>query len=206
MANKDNEKIYVMDFVKKYNDLKSDTAKEAYFSSILKENVYVPYINKMVFIDKLLQSAHIVDNKVIYNTPKEFQMYTLTLILTYTNLDFGKDTNTNEIFDELNKCGLIDKLINAIGEKNEVDVNEFASLFKMAKDDFMMNFAKTNLDNEAIVNAVCAGIMQGMMSIMDSIKTAFEDPETQKILNEYLSQQGTDTASNEAVNKILSMS
>lgn len=202
--NKNDEKVYVIDFIKKYNELKSDTAKEAYLSSVVLKDVYVPYVTKMVTIDRMLQMAHYIDNRLIFNTPKEYQMYVFTLIMLYTRLDL--DGNTSEIFDELNKNGLIDLLVAEIEKKNEDDYKSFNTVFKMAKDDFLMNFAKTNLDNEAIVNAVGAGIMQGMMSIMDSIKTAFEDPEIKEMFNEYLAQQKTNNASEEAVNKILSMS
>lgn len=199
-----NEKVYVMDFITKYNGLKSDTAKEAYLSSIVLEDVYTPYVSKMVTVDKLLQTAHIINDRVIFNTPKEYQLYIFTLIMLYTRLDV--DGNTSEIFDELSKNELIDLLVAEIEKKNEDDYKTFNIVFKMAKDDFLMNFAKTNLDNEAIVNAVGTGIMQGMMSIMDSIKTAFEDPEIKEMFNEYLAQQKTNNASEEAVNKILSMS
>lgn len=201
--NKNDEKVYVIDFIKKYNDLKSDTAKEEYLSSVVLKDAYVPYVTKMVTIDRMLQMAHYIDNRLIFNTPKEYQMYVFTLIMLYTRLDL--DGNTSEIFDELSKNGLIDAIIESIESQNKADYKAFNTVFEMSKEDFVTNFARINLDTESIINAVGTGMMQGIMSIMDSISNVVNDPEMQEKINEYIKQINEGEITKETNNTVLSM-
>ena len=118
MAEQENKKITVSDFVKKYKQLSSDSLKERLIKSII-TRTYVPVLEKKLFLQVMF------DKSLVGEEPNRYvDMFlnsiniTLAILGMYTKLNFEKTeenkTTMFEAYDMLAELDLLNVIFNEI--------------------------------------------------------------------------------------------
>jgi hypothetical protein len=78
------------------------------------------------------------DDSFVQNTPGRFISFNMTLIKTYTDIEFESETGLllTESYDALNECGAVETLINCMPVR---ELKEFKTILDMCVDDYMVN-------------------------------------------------------------------
>lgn len=163
--NEDNEnRTAVKDFLTKYDGFNSIKAQEAYLKTIIKnEGYYVPYLTKDFFAKKIIETSNFNANgEVVYNGVKQYQCYIWALLIMYTNLDVS-EIGFDQVFDELNKRKIIDKLVEMLPK----DFKEFEIVFGMVATDFDKNHQEVHIDSNKMIQNIEFAVLKGVKDIFD---------------------------------------
>ena len=164
------EKINVKEFAEGYEKSKN---KPLYLKK-LTINDYVPYGEKSFLANKIVESTSYDEQRNIkIDSTARYLVFIYTLLKSYTNLDIDAEHMTED-FDELNRYGLVDEIINLIPEK---EVNEFNKVLGMVYDDFMTNHYEIH------------GFIEGMMQKISNVING-TSPELLDELRKYLNVNG----------------
>lgn len=136
----------VKEFVKKYGDAKTAAAKDALLKSLNIKN-YVGVNTKRAYISLIVSKSNAEydkDGNIIgrkFNSVRQHVLFTVTLVQLYTDLDIDfqraeDPDNVDEIYDLLTSSGLIDKIVELIGEK---EFGECMLFLGMEGNDFAQN-------------------------------------------------------------------
>lgn len=136
------KKYTVKDFFKKYNDAKSDELKGTLIKSVMNVH-YVPYETKVTICEKIVESTYYIKTekngiktkKLHINSSANYMLYYLNIVNQYTNIEVDFK-NCLEEFNMLNKCGVLDLIINSIPER---EFKEFRMILDMVESDVMQN-------------------------------------------------------------------
>lgn len=134
----------IKSFCKKYNDLKSTQAKGALIASILKKDMYVPFIMKDALMSNIVKCTMLdkETGNIKVNSSAEYLLLIRVFIEQYTYLKV-ETPGFFEEYDELVKSGLFDLLI--VGNENveplipRAEITEFKNLLNLKKNDLMTN-------------------------------------------------------------------
>lgn len=128
------KKISVEEFVKQYKNLVNPI-------DFVKKHIvvdYIPYATKINSSLKILKATMFKTTEkqvevFAINTPIQYQLYTMKLIDTYTDIEINYTDNE---FDNLDKNHLIDMIIGNIDER---EITKFNEVFEMCKKDLFEN-------------------------------------------------------------------
>lgn len=140
----DAKKYTVKEFVKKYNDAKSDEVKEILVKSIMNPQ-YVDYEKKIAICEKIVAVSYYKkdkngNKKLHIDSPSQYMGYCLWLVKEYTNVEVDFK-NSLEEFNLLNKNGLFDAVISFIPER---ELKEFRMILDMVENDVIQNEYETH--------------------------------------------------------------
>ena len=166
MNNENIEKISVADFLKKYDEAESAEDKEACIKKIVIDR-YVPYSEKVVYINQILNTAHFKNNVLVWNTSKEKVLYAWTLLRLYTSLNVSDNFN-NEYDLIMSRNDLLAQITSNIPN----DKMEFCSTFYDLKSDFNANMVN---DYTQLTEAVSLGVLKGAEMVLDALEKVLPD-------------------------------
>ena len=172
----------VKEFVTKYENAKTAVARDALLKSLNVKD-YIDVNTKSVYANLIVDKANAEyddDNNIIgyrYNSIMQHVLFTVTMVQLYTDLDinFKRDENpdtVNEVYDLLTKSGLIDKIVEMIGEK---EFGECMMFLGMASNDFAQN----KMSFQAYIGNKIDGAVDVITAlsspVLDEIKERFKD-------------------------------
>ena len=119
-------------------------AKDKTFEDFIKKHIttdYVNFLNKEVICTSIINTTchtNTDDRKITkINSSSRYIFFIMKMIETYTDIEIDIEKHPLDYYyDELNKIGAIDVLVNAIPEK---EYAEFSTLLDMKLDDFINN-------------------------------------------------------------------
>ena len=139
---------------------------------------YVSYFLKIAECHKVVEFSMYkeVDGRKVFwkDSPSLFQLFICRLLAHYTDVDLGNDSANG--FDELNKVGLINAIIDQIPES---EYKEWNTLLQMIADDEMEN-----------VRSFAGYLDTKIDGINMLMKATAEDEELQKKIVEFTNQEG----------------
>ena len=159
------DRVTVEEFLEKYDSLTSEKAKELYLESVIcPSDYYVSYALKTVLARKILEIANFNQNdgSLRFDGVKQYQLYIWTILSVYTNL-FLPENEFDIVFDILSKKKMLDKIVQKMPE----DKKEFDIVFNMTRDDFIMNYNKTDYTK------LFQQIRQEVLAVFDDILKQF---------------------------------
>lgn len=128
--------ISVCEFVSKYKSYKSDTAKAEYLKNTIKAISYLPYTVKCSLMKAISDVCNTTQSGLVnVDSIKEFPMFMITMLDSYTNLLFDKEHPLVD-FESLEELDLIDTLVKYIPEK---EYTACRTILARYKDDFLTN-------------------------------------------------------------------
>ncbi len=141
------KKYTVKDFVKKYNNEKSEEAKIDFVKSVINTK-YIPYETKVTICKKIIESSYYIKTeingievrKLQVNSPAQYMNYCLWLVKQYTNIEIDFKRSLEE-FNELNKIGLFDVIATFIPER---EYKELRMILEMTENDILRNEYETH--------------------------------------------------------------
>lgn len=153
-----NKDFNVKSFVEEYEKQITDVDKEKFLKTKLKYEKYMPYAEKLIIAENIIQSscyAMVKENdvlkktdKIAINSPMRYILFVMTVINKYTNIDVNFKSISPD-FDKLNRNGLIEVIFAKIGDK---EISEFNTVVEMVLDDFMTNkFEFKNYINDTLL-------------------------------------------------------
>ncbi len=166
MNNENIEKISVADFLKKYDEAESAEDKEACIKKIVIDR-YVPYSEKVVYINQILNTAHFKNNVLVWNTPKEKVLYAWTLLRLYTSLNVSD--NFNNEYDLIMSRNDLQAQITSYMPNDKM---EFCNMFYDMKSDFNANVVN---DYTQLTEAVSLGVLKGAEMVLDALEKVLPD-------------------------------
>lgn len=168
----------VKEFVEKYNQINTKTAKASMIKSILKDVLYLTFEEKVDLSNKIVTISAYKPNTNTINLRSyiKYWLFAQAIVDNYTTLDVDSK-NWIEEYNELNRNGVMNAIVNSIPE------DEFNEL-KMVLD---MQW------NDAITN--CNLTVNIVQKVFDNIKDIFNQEEAQKLIAQYLDKK-TDVIKN----------
>jgi hypothetical protein len=172
----------VKEFVTSYNAAKTSAAKDAIIKKLNVKD-YVDVNTKRTYISLVVAKANAEydsDGKIVgsrYNSVMQHVLFTVTMVQMYTDLDidFKRENdpdNITEVYDLLTKSGLIDKIVELIGEK---EFSECMLFLGMESNDFAQN----EMSLQAYVGEKIQRLMDLISAlsspVIDEIKDKFKD-------------------------------
>lgn len=136
----------------KVSDITS-IAGENIRAKYIKDNLvvkdYVPYAQKIVVAQHIVNTTMFdKDGHVRFNSPMSYLFYIMKILENWTNIEIDA-THLMEEYDDLNKHGLIEELMNMIPESERT---EFEVIYHMVEDDLRANELSTkHIFEEAVV-------------------------------------------------------
>lgn len=133
----------VYEFIAELNKT-SDDAKEAFIKKHIVTD-YIPYEKKIAVCEKIIENTSYENRNIDGEKVKAFKLnscarymyYVLWMIKLYTDIEIEfADGKGLEVFNLLNKGGLIDIVIGMISEK---ETSEFKQILDMVFDDMLVN-------------------------------------------------------------------
>lgn len=116
-------------------------------------NKYIPYNQKIVVCTSIIDNTMYeeVNNVKIYkqNTPSRYLFFTLQLIKLYTDLEINFSDNPLEIYDKLNECGLIDRIISLLPQSEYIEFNTIMDMIiddRVANERDLVSFIESKID------------------------------------------------------------
>jgi hypothetical protein len=112
--------------------------KKAECEKRVQKNKYVPFLSKIAECENIVRVTMEKDDSFVQNTPGRFIFFNMTLIKTYTDIEFDMENGLQltESYDTLNECGAIETLINCMPVH---ELKEFKTILDMCVDDYMVN-------------------------------------------------------------------
>lgn len=134
----------VKEFVKKYNEYKTDELKSNFLQKVVL-NEYVPFTKKEATCKNIVDTTYyITDNKGIkrlhVNSSATYILYSLNIINLYTGIEIDFNRGLEE-YDELNRYGLIGIISSMISER---ELKEFSMILDMVESDVIQNEYETH--------------------------------------------------------------
>ena len=127
----------IREFVEKYNAIATDRLKEDYLKDNLHIKTYLPFLTKVTLADKLAKVTTLDKDTGNVNVKSDanYLLFCRTIIEQYTDLQVETEGFYEE-YDLLNESGLLDKIMQAIPEK---EISEFKMLCDMKQKDIITN-------------------------------------------------------------------
>lgn len=135
----------VIGFIGEYEKQLSNTEKENFLKSKLKAEKYLPYEDKLLFAENIVQNtsyAMINDgnglkmtDRIKINSPMRYILFVMTIVDKYTNIEVNFKDIMPE-FNSLNQNNMIEIIFSKIGDK---EIGEFNTVVEMVLNDFMAN-------------------------------------------------------------------
>lgn len=116
----------VSEFVEGYG---KSTSKDSYVKRHIKRK-YLPYVEKIVNAQQIVNNSMYNDGKFEPNTPKRHMLYIIKVVQLYTDLDINMDNLLGD-FDAIVENGVADAIMKHIAE----DLVVFESVLNMVVDD-----------------------------------------------------------------------
>lgn len=145
-----------------------ENIRNKYIDDNLQTVDYVPYVEKIVLAQDIVSKTAYKDGDVHFNSPFAYLFYILKLIERWTNIEIDASKLTEE-YDELNKLGLIEKIVEKIPEKER---NEFDVIYKMVLDDVERNELSTKYIFEQAIVKLGKGIGEFVTPVIDQLAKA----------------------------------
>lgn len=142
------KKILVTDFVKKYNEVKSEDLKKKQVQGIIKRT-YCPIIEKKMILDLMLEKSIVEDDVPYIDLFTNKLNFYAAIISLYTYIIPEKDENDKsksfEMYDLLVENNIINAILEQIGER---ELGEFTSINGLILD----NWYAKNTSTQAYIN------------------------------------------------------
>ena len=175
-----NKDFNVKDFVEEYEKQTNDTDKAKFIKTKLKCEKYMPYAEKLMIADNIIQSSSYkmenVDgvlnktDKIAINSPMRYILFVMTVVNKYTNIEVNFNGIMPE-FDYLNQNSLIEVIFEKIGEK---EINEFNTVVDMVLNDFVSNkFEIKNYISDMFSRVY--NLAEKCIPLVDNIASKLED-------------------------------
>lgn len=137
------------DFIENFKAKKfaNTTAVSEYIKKELEVKDYVPFIEKQSVAQIVLESCgYMTDGVVAIDSVKKYMIFTITILSTYTNLEFNGDETDLESYDALCSYSVGDgTLLDAIIKTFEKEYVRSNDILNMMTSDLM---AKNNIENQ----------------------------------------------------------
>ena len=144
------KKILVTDFIKKYNEVKSEDLKKKQVQEIIKRT-YCPIIEKKMILDLMLEKSIVEDDIPYIDLFTNKLNFYAAIISLYTYITPEKDENDKsksfEMYDLLVENNIINAILEQIGER---ELGEFTSINGLILD----NWYAKNTSTQAYVNSL----------------------------------------------------
>lgn len=144
------KKILVTDFVRKYNEVKSEDLKKKQVQGIIKRT-YCPIIEKKMILDLMLEKSIVEDDVPYIDLFTNKLNFYAAIISLYTYIIPEKDENDKsksfEMYDLLVENNIINAILEQIGER---ELGEFTSINGLILD----NWYDKNTSTQAYVNSL----------------------------------------------------
>lgn len=178
--NSTDERTSIINFVNRYKGLSSEKGKQALIMSVVQDNhYYVPYAEKCAYAQNIVFSSVTEDkNQLIYNTPKQYYLYTCYLLKAYTKLLIDQSSFLSD-YDLLDQNGLLTTLIEAMPQ----DKKTFDIILDMVRNDFERNHLVTQFNVSQIIEGVKQGIVEGTDLLLQIINNYAQSVDIEKIIN-----------------------
>lgn len=154
----------VKEFVNKYKQIESSTISSNMIKEIISKR-YIPVTIKTAYAKKIVEAA----NSHGSDSPGMYLLYIRSILQMYTTLELN-NKNFSEDYDALQENGLVDLILNSIGN----DLTEYQTVFNMCRDDY----DKNNYTFEALIKKV-------LDSINNIGNQIINNPDINKLLEEY---------------------
>ena len=152
-----NKDYNVKSFVEEYEKQIVDADKGQYIKTKLKTEKYMPYADKLIVAENIVNSSSYAivkedgvlkkTDRIAINSPMRYVLFVMTIVDKYTNIEVNFQNIMPE-FDGLNKNGLIEVIFEKIGDK---EMAEFNTVVEMVLNDFISNkFEIKNYISEAL--------------------------------------------------------
>lgn len=159
----------VDEFIRKYNSAKD---KDKFLTDCIKTQ-YVPYRIKIADCDGIIKASTGINGVFKINTPAQFMMFTIQVIIRYTEIE--KDDDILGLFEKLDELNLINAITSKIPEREFASYN---TILNMIQDDYMENnrtllsFIETKvsalgLSLDAILDAIQKYVPQDVPEVVD---------------------------------------
>lgn len=149
------KKIGIKQFCEGYKMAVTSAQKDKYVKDNLEVILYIPFLNKNVLIDRLLdismyeyenytdeegQTQKRKTNRIKINSTVQYLLFCRLVIENYTNLKIETEGFYEE-YDDMKSCGLFDKLFGNDGVLPMEDITELRNLIDMKQKDILTNYA-----------------------------------------------------------------
>lgn len=123
------EKISVLEFLKKYDVRTSSKIKEEYVNSTIKVKEYLGFEIKLALVEQIIKASCYDENgRYKVNSSIRYILYMANLVTNWTNLDMFADQNVITSYNELCKRGIFSDILDKIPEE---EVTEFQAIMDM---------------------------------------------------------------------------
>lgn len=168
----------IIDFVQGFKDkkimnTKVDTdAVGKYIKEILEVREYVPFVEKQSIAQIVLEScAHLRDGVISIDSIQKYIIFTITVLSTYTNLEFVGDETDLDAYDML--CSYVvgdGTLLDAIIKTFEKEYVRCNDILNMMTSDLI---AENNIEKQ--IGKFLSGISDGLGTLVDTLKEKIEN-------------------------------
>lgn len=143
----------ILDFVSNFKNKKIQNTKTApnvvsgYIKKELEVKDYVPFVEKQSIAQIVLESCADLDNGVVViDSVKKYIIFTITVLSTYTNLEFEGDEAGLDAYDMLCSCQVGDgTLLDAIVKTFEKEYSRCNDILNMMTADLL---AENNIEKQ----------------------------------------------------------
>ena len=174
------KKISVDAFLREYSISAKQTgsAMETFIKKHITNN-YVSFLEKCVYCDSIIKaSCYFKEDDyefIRFNSPFRYIGFIMRLIDLYTDLEIDfKDAEFINQYDQLNKVGAINDLVDGIPEN---EYSEFTTILNMKLDDLR--------DNEYSITALFYNFKKSFSITNDIINQVLESDEIKKLVEEF---------------------
>lgn len=175
-----NKDFNVKDFVEEYERQQSNTERSDFLEAKLKCEKYIPYGEKLIIAENIIQStshAMVKDGDILrktddisINSPMRYVLFATSVVNKYTNIDVNLKSVMTD-FDYLNKNGLIEVIFDKIGQR---EIGEFNTLVEVALNDFITNrYELKNHANDTLLKIL--NLAEKCVPLIDSITNKLND-------------------------------
>lgn len=145
-----------------------ENIRKKYIDDNVKTVEYVPYVEKIVIAQDIVNKTAFKDGEVHFNSPLAYLFYILKLIERWTNIEIDA-TKLTEEYDALNKLGLVEVIVAKIPESEK---NEFDTVYQMVLDDVSRNELSTKYVFEQAIVKLGKGIGEFVTPLIDQLAKA----------------------------------
>lgn len=145
-----------------------ENIRKKYIDDNVKAVEYVPYVEKIVLAQDIVNKTAFKDGDVHFNSPFAYLFYILKLIERWTNIEIDA-TKLTEEYDALNKLGLVEVIVAKIPESEK---NEFDTVYQMVLDDVSRNELSTKYVFEQAIVKLGKGIGEFVTPLIDQLAKA----------------------------------
>ena len=108
---------------------------------------YIPFVEKQAIAETVLTTcAHMSDGVITIDSIQKYLLFTMSMLITYTNLESSEDSNVFESYDALCSCKVNDgTLLDAIIKTFEVEYSRCNDILNMMTADLL---AENNIEKQ----------------------------------------------------------